>query len=320
MSEASVAARAAMKKKAARYITDPHEKVDASSWEPGEPMDADAKTGMRPISRRAYKRGGKVEGDEPKLRMDRKPRKSGGLAVDLMNRNQKDANEDRDGTKHVGGLKSGGRAGKMGGGGNFTDPRADATAALGPAADRAGVPTGRMNFMNANSGLSKELGIKTGGRVKRASGGQAARDFDDANDATDQMKDPGHRNGGRIKRASGGSISNAAATGMRPEGGRIARKDGGRAKGKTNINIIIAEKPSAPPMPPLGGPAGPPPGAGGPPPAMPMPPGGPAGAPPGAMPPQMMRKSGGRVANVHAGAGSGLGRLEKIDIQKRAGD
>ena len=121
--------------------------------------------------------------------------------------------------------------------------------------------------------------------------------------------------------------------------GRPQRATGGRAKGKTNVNIIISPQsgqqgpmgagvgmgmppmpPQMPPMPPQGMP--------------PMPPGG--GAPGGApqLPPQLMaamaarggaggppmpRKTGGRVENVmpryqekEFGSGSGRGRLEKI--------
>ena len=124
-----------------------------------------------------------------------------------------------------------------------------------------------------------------------------------------------------------------------PASPAMARKSGGRtkAKGKTNIHINIntAPKPDAmgmpmplPPMP-LKPPPGLPPAAamGAPgmmPPvgAAPMPPvgGAPMGLPPG-VPPMMGRKAGGRVyrsyKDMDAGAGGGLGRLEKTEIQKR---
>lgn len=49
MSDMAKEARAAMKSKAKRLgTTDPHQKVDASSWTPPEPLNADVKTGLRP--------------------------------------------------------------------------------------------------------------------------------------------------------------------------------------------------------------------------------------------------------------------------------
>jgi hypothetical protein len=117
------------------------------------------------------------------------------------------------------------------------------------------------------------------------------------------------------------------------KGGRTARKAGGRAKGKTNINIVIATGKGGQDgmMPPGGGmppkPAGmpipvPPAGAGAPPlmgVPMPMPAG--AGAPPpppGGMP--LARKRGGRTyrsyKDMDAGSNSGEGRLEKTEIQR----
>lgn len=127
MSEMAKAARAAMKAKAKKLTGgDPHEKVDASSWTPPEMMNTGAKTGMRPLTKRAYKKGGKVvgycEGGEAPKRADRKQRKSGGRTMisDLINRNAKKANQYRDGgDAHVGGLKRGGRAHKLYGG-SFT--------------------------------------------------------------------------------------------------------------------------------------------------------------------------------------------------------
>jgi hypothetical protein len=97
-------------------------KVDASDYGPEQVLNSEAKTGMRPISRRAYKKGGKVvavSGADAKKHAGKKPRSgSKHLTVDaLVNRNYKDANEAREGKKHVGALKTGGRAVKKAYGG-----------------------------------------------------------------------------------------------------------------------------------------------------------------------------------------------------------
>jgi hypothetical protein len=117
-------AKAAMNEKISRMITPDKAKVDSSDWSPPEPLNADVKTGMRPISRRQFKRGGKVdtkaEGKMCGGRADRKKRQSGGKALtadSLINRDMKEANQDRDGIKHIGGMKKGGRAKKNVGGG-----------------------------------------------------------------------------------------------------------------------------------------------------------------------------------------------------------
>jgi hypothetical protein len=121
MSAMAKKGREALKAKARKMATGSDQKVDASSWTPPGPMKADVKTGMRPISRRAYKTGGKVTGEDEAPRMDRKPRATGGCAPKAMadakvNRNVKDANEEREGKKHVGALKTGGRAKRANGG------------------------------------------------------------------------------------------------------------------------------------------------------------------------------------------------------------
>jgi hypothetical protein len=147
------------------------------------------------------------------------------------------------------------------------------------------------------------------------------------------------KSGGRAKRQDGGGVfSGSGYPGKVPgvvPGGRMARKGGGRAgKNKgTNINIIIspgkgggpadmqAPMPNMPSMPSQGNPPMLPPGA------PPMPPqmGGAPGMPP--MPPRPPQggpppfKKGGRVyrsyKDMDAGSGSGLGRLEKSEIQSR---
>lgn len=141
MSEMAKAARAAMKKKAASMTAgDPRSKVDASSWTPPEKMNTGAKTGLRPVSRRAYKKGGKVvavAGKDAVHHAGKKPRKAGGgeaskYANAKVNCNVKEANADL-GKPHTGGMKKGGRAKKMDGG-PMGDPRMNM------------VQPGRMNF------------------------------------------------------------------------------------------------------------------------------------------------------------------------------
>jgi hypothetical protein len=63
MSEMSKKARAALREKAKRLSTEKDMKTDSSDWTPAEPLEAQAKTGMRPVSRRAFKKGGKVTGE-----------------------------------------------------------------------------------------------------------------------------------------------------------------------------------------------------------------------------------------------------------------
>jgi hypothetical protein len=117
--------RAAREAKAKRMGSagDPKQKVDASSWTPPEMMNTNAKTGLRPVSRRQFKRGGKVgmeaEGSCGPTRADRKPRKSGGeikaRVAAKINRDVKEANAEL-GKPHIGGMKKGGRAERQAGG------------------------------------------------------------------------------------------------------------------------------------------------------------------------------------------------------------
>jgi len=157
MSELSRQARRAMRAKIHRITKGESGKVDASDYGPEEVLNANVKTGMRPISRRAYKKGGKVvasEGKDAVKHAGKKARsKPKHLTVDaLVNRNYKDANEAREGVKHVGGLKTGGRANKNTGG----------------PLDAMG---GDLYGMKNNPNPKRATALKKGGRAKKFFGG-----------------------------------------------------------------------------------------------------------------------------------------------------
>jgi hypothetical protein len=289
MSTLSKKVREDRKSKAADYVrNDPHARVDASGYTPDGALNGDVQTGMRVLSRRQYRRGGSVEGSKSCAHVGRKPRATGGKAIaqELMNRNQRDANKDRDGIKFIGGFMHGGRAHKAVGGPMGMQP----------------VPT----MQRPMPGLPQ--------RPARASGGKVHKD-----EAQDKALI--HKMGCGCSKCSGGRVGRKSGGGTRPKGGRIARQGGGRAKKGMNVNIIIApSQPQKPMMPPPGGPPMPP-GAGpvgmhqGPPPPPAMPPPG-AAAPMG-----MPRKDGGAVVGHFAkpgkyplkdGSGGGKGRKEKI--------
>jgi len=345
MNEMAKAARAAMKKKASLMggKGEPHQKVDASSWTPPEMLNAGSKTGMRPVSKRQYKAGGKVHGKDCGENMGRKPRKSGGRALtsnSLINRNAKEANQERDGAKHIGGLKHGGKAHRkhkdMGGPmmGGIPPVGSAPGAALSPnsAPNAPGtIPGSQAKFMANQSPMGSMIRLKRGGKA------EGHPDVAEDKALIRKMVKPEARTG---KKHGGSPVASGEYQGTRPTGGRIARAHGGSAKGKkTNINITIdaggkpasaGGPPMGAPMPPPSTPMAPPPGAGAPPPGMPMggpppmgppqgmPMGGPPGMPPGMPPgaPPMMRKRGGRTnagfPDMEYGGGGGLGRLEKI--------
>ena len=370
MSEMSRNARRAMRAKIHRLTSAQSGKVDASDYGPEEVLNSEVKTGMRPLSRRAYKKGGKVvavSGADAKFNAGKKPRNgSKPLSINaLVNRNYKDANEAREGKKHVGALKTGGRANKEGGGGLKTLPAK-------PTQERDMASKGEMDLLRkAAAEDAKRNYVPPAGpratpqppqqpRPNRKHGGKAWEGSakDEAQDkklakkhgmsmeaweksAMDKKHDKQHSAKG-LKH--GGKLSmDGEYQGTRPTGGRLAKRDGGslsglemnsggRAKksGKTNINIVIAtgkgQQPMQPDMPmpsagpqgvPVPMPASPAPAAAAP---MPMPIPVPAAGGMGAGPAPMPRKAGGRTyrsyKDMDAGAGSGLGRLEKTEIQK----
>ena len=225
MSEMAKNARAAMKAKATRMggKGDPKTKVDASSWSPPEMMNTGAKVGMRPLSRRAFRKGGKViekcEGGPAAMRADRKQRKAGGratsLVTDMINRNVKKANKYREGgDAHVGGYKSGG------------DVEQD---------KKLVKKAFRQHDEHMHGGKHEDIKLKKGGRTKKQGGGKAipgdapTRGYTPNGSSTDDPPSE-YESIGELIEKKGLAKKNGGGTyfgGTRPTGGRMPKADGG---------------------------------------------------------------------------------------------
>jgi hypothetical protein len=222
MYEMAKKAREAMRGKAKRLSGEKDSKVDSSDFTPAAPLNADVKTGMRPISKQGFKRGGKIAGEKMETHAGRKPRKSGGRAItadSLINRDQKEANEDREGKKHIGGMKKGGRTGKAMGGGptdmlkNSMNPQAYIRNVLGPT-----------------------MGMKKGGKAKKANGGGTMDRVKNPNPSPDYQPskpDPDYKVEGGPSQEDKDALTKKIE-GLK-KGGRTARKAGG------NVNYGPAE-------------------------------------------------------------------------------
>ena len=78
MSKLSDSIKNSMRDKALRLTKgDPTQKVDSSTWTPPEAENAGVKTGLRPLSKRQYKSGGKVHGANAKKRAESIAKASG---------------------------------------------------------------------------------------------------------------------------------------------------------------------------------------------------------------------------------------------------
>ena len=223
MYEMAKKAREAMRGKAKRLAGEKDQKVDSSNWTPAEPLNADVKTGMRPISKQGFKDGGKIAATHA----GRKPRKSGGRAItadSLINRDQKEANEGREGKKHIGGMKKGGRTGKAMGG----SPTDMLKGGMNPQAYIKNV-------------LGPTMGLKKGGRAKHATDGKVpARTTDEriknpnpSPDYQPSKPDPDYKVEGGPSQEDKDALTKKIE-GLK-KGGRTGRKAGG------NVNYGPAE-------------------------------------------------------------------------------
>jgi hypothetical protein len=219
--------REAMKAKAKRLAGASSEKVDSSDFTPAEPLNADVKTGMRPISRRAFKTGGKVEGGENKARADRTPR---GFQekVGLANTNQKEANEEREGIKHVGGLKRGGVAKKAGGGGMGTSMRPKARP------DDLMAEHAFHRAMRATQNSDAPVSSRPNRPMPRPDDLMMQQKLDSISRVDQGTTDMVRKRGGKVAKKNGGAAGSNAQpiTSAGPDaGGREARKKGGMVEG-----------------------------------------------------------------------------------------
>lgn len=281
--------RAKMKEKAHRIAncSDDAGESDSSSRPKDNDMDGGTQTGMRPLGRQN--------------------RATGGLVKELVNSNVKEANEDRPGKKHIDGMKRGG----------MTDsddhPKGCRCKACGGAVSVGGVSSGGRDEKAGGGSLAPKTSIRPKPRddvdslapktsIRPKPRPDSVETVDVGSSEPDGMK-------------SGGSASKEDRKG-RKAGGRtninIIIQQPKSGLGAAGMHPMMPPPEMNPPMPP---PMMPPPGAGAPPPMMPHPSG--SGIGPmlgGGMPPMMGRASGGAVnKDIHMthGAGGGLGRLEK---------
>lgn len=260
MYEMAKKARESLRSKAKKLASEPDGKVDSSDWTPAEPLNADVKTGMRPISRRAFKSGGKVDGSCGSMRADKKPRKSGGKAVSekdeerseakewmkaKINRDVKAANQEREGIKHVGGMKAGGRTKKEIGGGLFlngkrvpspTAPKAIVDKSEQRASSPAEIKRAEAHMSQMGKSVSTDKGMtadearkflegrKAGGRTHKEGGGNVV-------ERATKMLDQSAKTAGvpgatmAFGRTTKGSMSPARAVGVMKDGGKAEHGD-----------------------------------------------------------------------------------------------
>lgn len=342
MYELAKKSREDMKSKARRLAGEKDQKVDSSDWSPAPPLNADIKTGARPIMRPSSKGVGEsIAAADTKAAIGNPKRgayKSGGAVKDAGIKDKKalgaiDPSPKRGATPKP--YKKGGRVKKAGGG--FLENLSNALAGKGyidgstrekseavQASDKGSEKSSDSDRMTpAQYAKERAMARKNmrSGKTEKLSPSQYSKEMAMAY----QNEQPTIR----------GSASPVQSEEFMKKGGKIKAKGKKIAKkkgGSVGLTVVIADKrasgPQAPALP--GGPMMrgvpmPPPApigaAGAPGPGPMMPPGAVGAAPPAQLP--MGRKSGGRIMKVassykdmEAGAVSSEGRLQKTDIAK----
>ena len=247
MYEMAKKGREAMRAKAKRLSGEVDQKTDSSDWSPSDPLNASVKTGMRPISKPKFKKGGKVMGAASVKHAGRRGRKAGGrlvedgkveakdIAIAKMNRDQKEANESREGIKHVGALKRGGTVKRKG---HADGERVDEIGALINSLPKTPVvaPKGPLT--------RTEAGIKPGLTDAERAANAAAFDAEQREYLRNLPEN--RKRGGKIKRAEGGDVKtpqqqdvelDEQRRGLRVMLGKDKKARGGKARkdgGKVN--------------------------------------------------------------------------------------
>lgn len=233
MSEHADKHRRANKAKAKRLANEHEGKVDASSYGPPSQELFGQQTYVHKPKARAFKHGGKVMGEEAKHHAGRKPRCSGGFA-------------------------EGGPAARIG------NRAPEGIGPVGVSSRHPGINLplprkagGRANFIGHAikhpGALHEELHVPKGEKIPERKLEKAEHSSNPKERKRAQFAE--ELKGFRHKRADGGEVPQTrfnfapveagemAKAGGLKSGGRAERKAGGRAKGKTNINIVIAQHP-----------------------------------------------------------------------------
>lgn len=233
MYELAKKGREGLRSKARRMAAGTTDKVDSSDWTPAPLLNADKKTGARPVGGgRLYNKGGKVvgkaEGGATKARADRPGRATGGatkakatdIADAMVGRNVRKAL----GTAHVGAFKDGGVANKAALGAVDPKPHRAATPKPYKAGGRTGKDIGGTvkNMLNRLTGYKspgekmaeglKGVGSSSAPRytesdktaLKEMVGGKSGSGLPEPEEAMEASGRAGDKHGGRARRASGG--------------------------------------------------------------------------------------------------------------------